>query len=479
MRLEFTVMILQKRIPKDFYKLFRTQNMQYYMLILVALYEENTRAYMSLGLTDQECRIIISETISKASIQWAIEVDDTDEVDEGEEPQFVAGAPASILTRLVRFGWLKKDYDEKLNRYVYSFPEYSQLYIELFHHLQTEDDSRERESILSIYSALYTFHGDKDKNNDILKSAVITCRKLSQLLTNMQDGMRNYFDILSKQKNFIGIQAVLVDEINNSDSKKYAILTTSDSFYRYKEAIKEMISDILIENELRKENIKMQQLEYQKESFDYIRMEQKIRICDDAGKLVHQLEREVDIMEQKYKKLIDQKAIFAKRALARMHYILQEGNNKESYFMQWIHLLNHSENPDEILRATGEKMCFTSQYKLMSDQSFSNRKQQGEHEFKPEVVEVKSTQGVVDVEHYIPKPLYTKKELRDFQEKNMENGTFITTKQTVDSVEDLEKLMFLWQEATENTNESKLVELGQEIKNEQGMSFSKLTMIDE
>ena len=83
---------------------------------------------------------------------------------------------------------------------------------------------------------------NNEKNNDILKSALRTSKSLGQLLSNMQDGMRSYFDELSSQKHFIGIQQVLVEEINNSDSKKYAILTTTDSFYRYKEAVKELIS---------------------------------------------------------------------------------------------------------------------------------------------------------------------------------------------------------------------------------------------
>ena len=51
------------------------------------------------------------------------------------------------------------------------------------------------------------------------------------MLANMQESMRGYFDELSRQKSFLGIQEVLVKEINNSDSKKYAILTTTDSFY--------------------------------------------------------------------------------------------------------------------------------------------------------------------------------------------------------------------------------------------------------
>ena len=57
------------------------------------------------------------------------------------------------------------------------------------------------------------------------------------MLSNMQDSMRLWFDELSKRRDFIGIQEVLVNEINNRESVKYAILTTTDSFYRYKEAV--------------------------------------------------------------------------------------------------------------------------------------------------------------------------------------------------------------------------------------------------
>ena len=78
------------------------------------------------------------------------------------------------------------------------------------------------------------------------------------MLGNMREGMRGYFDELSRQRDFRGIQEVLVKEINNSDSKKYAILTTTDSFYRYKEAVKELIDQNLSENELRQQELEQQ-----------------------------------------------------------------------------------------------------------------------------------------------------------------------------------------------------------------------------
>lgn len=463
-------MILKKRIPKDFYKLFRTQNMDYYMMFLVAIYEENNEVYASLGLTVGECKAIVSETIARAQIVWA------EEINEETDPAFTGASPSSIIARLVDWGWLKSDYDEKLNTDIISFPEYSQLYVELFQKLQSEDDSRERESILSIYSALFTYHTDQEKNNDILKNALRTSKSLGQLLSNIQDGMRTYFDELSGKKNFIGIQEVLIDEINNSDSKKYAILTTTDSFYRYKEAVKELISQILNDNELRKAKLQIKQDELEKDSIPYMRNEHAISFCEEASQVVCQVEREFDLIERKYNKLIEQKSTFAKRALARIHYILQEGNNEEDPIIPLINLLDRSEKSGEILEELRERMKCTTSYRMMTDSSFYHRRDKSETEFHPIAVKEVQAAAAQDMADFVPKPLYTKKQLMEFKKKNMCNGAFVTTAKTVQSVEDLEKLLFIWQDATESRIEEDRVALGEELHNETGFTFSKLTV---
>ena len=192
-------MILNKRIPPDFYKLFRSRNREAYMQFLVAIYRENNEIYAAIGLTVDECRTIIETTMMKAGILWQQEDGEEETVMEEEtamaegndEVQFPSDSPSGILNRLIRWGWLKSDFDEKLNTYIISFPVYSQLYTELFLKLGEEEDSRERESILSIYSALFTYVSDSEQNNEILKSALQTSRRLGQLLSNMQDGMIN------------------------------------------------------------------------------------------------------------------------------------------------------------------------------------------------------------------------------------------------------------------------------------------------
>lgn len=470
-------MILNKRIPPDFYKLFHTKNREAYMQFLAAIYEENNEVYASLGLTVEECRAIIENTLMKLNIVWEIEeAEEKAEEAENDNLQFPVDSPSGILNRLIRWGWLKSDYDEKLNTNIISFPVYSQLYTELFQKLYKEEDSRERESILSIYSALFTYASDSEKNNDILKSALQTSRGLGQLLSNMQDGMRAYFDELSGRKDFLGIQEVLVEEINNSDSKKYAILTTTDSFYRYKEAVKELIAKILNANDRKKEKL-LRELENCSEDAVARRKNQyRLQYCEDASRLVYQIEREFDMIERKYNKLIEQKTIFAKRALARIHYILREGQGDGDGMEKLVQLLNCSSKKDEILEELGGKIPMTASFKNMTDDSFSGRKERRNVEFIPMGTVEKEGEIPPEITDFVPKPLYTKGQLQRFREKNMEGNRFVATETTVQSVEDLEKLLFLWQEETENHTTEETVSADGEIWGKNGFTYSKLVI---
>lgn len=488
-------MTLKDRIPKEFYSLFRTKNMDAYMQIVVALYEENNEVYASLGLTREECQIIIADTISKTGIVWQTDYNedesnkdsdsmdnhddynpDLEIVDVYDQTSFAYTlTPSAILGRLINWGWIRSDFDEKLNTYVIAFPQYSQMYAELFKKLLVDDDSRERESILAVYSALFTYFSDPEKNNDILKNALYTSKNLGQLLSNMQDGMRAYFDELSRMKDFIGIQKVLIKEINNSDSRRYAILTTTDSFYRYKEAVKELISKILNQNDDRRAELEGILSQTTPGTFERKRYEYSVEYCDKASELVYKVEHEFDLIERKYNKLIEQKTIFAKRALARIHYILQEGADDEDNIVKLINLIDKSDKTDEILGALRNRMKFTRQFYNVTDDSFPGRRERGGSEFVPFVIDDASA-GEDDMADFVPKPLYTKKELQSFRDKNMRDGMFVTDEQTVESMEDLEKLLFLWQEETNERMGEDTVSLDGEITKNDGVSYSRLVI---
>ncbi|SHJ39882.1 Wadjet anti-phage system protein JetA family protein [Hespellia stercorisuis] len=462
-------MNLKSRMPRDFYRLFGSKYLDYYMVFLVAVYEESSRSYSTLGLTEQEVKSIINESLAGLKLDWS-----EARVDEDGVMLSQSNMASICLAHFEQWGWLLSDYDETLNCNVVSFPEYSQLYIELFQKLLSEEDGRERENILAIYSYLYTYNADKEKNNDILRSALKTSRRLVQLLANMQEGMRGYFDELSKQREFRGIQEVLVHEINNSDSRKYAILTTTDSFYRYKEAVKELTTDNLAANELRRQELEEERKVLTPNTVPFYRNERAIEICEEAIEIICQIDREFENIERRYNKLIEQKTIFASRAAARIRYILQEGSQEEDQTVALINLLNRGGSRQNVLEELTAHMRTTAQFRVITEQSLYSRREGGSQPFTPVAVEEQGVGPQEDMESFVLKPLYTKQQIREFMQDNMTDGVFRATADSVQSVEDLEKLFLVWQDMTEHAGEVTDVRLGEEIETEGGLRFSSL-----
>ena len=463
-------MKLVEKVPKDLYKIFGSKYMEFYMQFLVALYEESSQSYSLLGLTERECQMIMNERLAKMALDWS-----EARVDEEGELITRANMASVSLKHFEDWGWLRRDYDETLNSYVVSFPEYSQLFVELFQKLYSENDGKERESVLTVYSHLYTYSLDKEKNNEILKSALHTSRALLQMLANMQEGMRGYFDELSKQRSFRGIQEVLVKEINNSDSKKYAILTTTDSFYRYKEAVKELIEENLEKTEARKYSFETELLSEEENTRKSYRLRRMIEICEEATDMLYKISREFDAIERRYNKLIEQKTVFASRAAARIRYIMMEGVMEEDQTVALINLINESGKSEEILDKLSSKLRFSEPYKIMTEKSLYQRRENQKEKFTPQAVTPEKSQEE-NMTEFVLEPLYTQKEIRDFRKKNEQNGKFTVTKDTVKSIEDLEKLFMVWQHATESADSKAQIEVAQEMENEAGFRFSKLTI---
>lgn len=474
-------MSLINKIPKEFYKLFASKYREYYQRFLISIYEESGRSYSLLGLTERECCAIMNEWIAAETLDWSEE-----QFDEEGELLTRSNMAFVCLKHLEEWGWLRKDYDESLNSYVVSFPEYSQLFVELFQRLYSEDSTKERESVLAVYSYLYTYSADKEKNNEILKSALQTSQSLLRMLSNMQEGMRGYFDELSRQRSFLGIQEVLVNEINNSDSKKYAILTTTDSFYRYKEAVKELIDQNLSENEARRQQFLDQQvqLKTQMESEEsvpveytpkYRRLERAVSLCEEAMDIIYRIEREFDAIERRYNKLIEQKTVFASRAAARIRYILMEGAAEEDQTVTLVNLLNRSGCQEEILTKLADRMHLTERFHVITERSLFRKRDSERGSFEPQAV-VREEDQREDLDSFVLKPLYTGKEIAEFRRKNIKDGRFTVTRDTIQSIEDLEKLFFVWQDVTEIAENDQEISIGEELENEEGFRFSELTI---
>lgn len=80
------------------------------------------------------------------------------------------------------------------------------------------------------------------------------------------------------------------------------------------------------------------------------------------------------------------------------------------------------------------------------------------------------------LDDFVVKPLYTKGEIRAFREQNEKDGVFHVTEDTVHSVEDLEKLLFVWQEETEKYDPKTEIAIDEEFTTEEGFRYSGFTI---
>lgn len=128
------------------------------------------------------------------------------------------------------------------------------------------------------------------------------------------------------------------------------------------------------------------------------------------------LEREFDAIERRYNKLIEQKTVFASRAAARIRYILMEGAAEQDRTVEFVNLLNQSSHQEEILQKLASGMRMTERYKAVTDRSLYRRKNTEKERFIPQAVSTKE-EAQENLEGFVLKPLYTKKEIRAFREK--------------------------------------------------------------
>lgn len=86
-------MRLKDRIPGDFYKLFASKYRDNYICFLLAIYEETTRLYSALCLTEAECRAVIDECMEAEDL-----IPSEDEEFEEGTAWFTAPAPPAFCT---------------------------------------------------------------------------------------------------------------------------------------------------------------------------------------------------------------------------------------------------------------------------------------------------------------------------------------------------------------------------------------------
>ena len=112
----------------------------------------------------------------------------------------------------------------------------------------------------------------------------------------------------------------------------------------------------------------------------FVRCSRAIGLCDEAADIMFRIERQSDVIERRYNKLIEQKTVFAGRAAARIRYIMQEGADGDDRTAVFVSLLGRSGRKDEIVEALAERVGISAPHHLMSPDSLYMRRASGREE---------------------------------------------------------------------------------------------------
>ena len=112
------------------------------------------------------------------------------------------------------------------------------------------------------------------------------------------------------------------------------------------------------------------------------------------------------MIERKYNRLIEQKAVFARRALARIRFIFQEGAHDEDNIPKLLRIMDASEDKEQILDELSSHIRLSAPYKVYDDDSMYTIREESDSQFNPLTTE-KMRLPILCPNLFIPRDSFT------------------------------------------------------------------------
>lgn len=420
-------MQLRYEIPDRFWSLFRSVNREAYIDALLNINEEYQ--YNNYFLSREACIQVLADMNVRKRIQLLKEEDET-------EYDILETTSSRILNWLLKAGWLKKveDYNTMSTNIV--IPDYAAIFIEAFERLDEDDVEETNIYIQNVYATLFSFQNDPRMNLSMLKTALVNTRKLNKALQDMLHNMDKFFGRLLEQGSYGDLlKEHLEGYVEEVVRKKYHILKTSDNFYIYKTDIKKCLQDM-------------------RENEDWIeKVRERAKAAGDTKEdvldLLDMIERGFDDIEHRISNMDKEHSKYIRATVVRLNYLLSGESDTKGLIVQLLNQMSVSENCEEMLQKTGEKMNL-SLFEVISDKSLYKRRKSRQDFIsqmaRDEEMEDLDRDDVLRLNKIQSR--YSFRQIEDFIDDHMENGVMDTADLHLQSKEEFEKLILAYDYST-------------------------------
>jgi len=317
-----------KKIPQEFWNLFRSSNRYIYIESLMVIYEEYL--YNDYFLTRETGIRLLSEHFEGRIIDVSGDEDGM-EID-GNEPTSM-----QIINKLIGFGWLRKVEDYVNFKTNLVIPDYAATLIEAFLNLNNPNDQETDIEIQNIFSNLYSFYNDKKLGIEMLGSARQNATKLNRSLQNMLHNMDRFFESLLEKTTYEEVLSEHLDVFVETEiNRKYGLLKTSDNFYKYKNDIKDLLYL------LQQDNSRLYLLKRKILAENPNRTAEDIEV--EFHDLIYEIDRSITNIEKRIANIDAEHSKYIRVTVSRMEYLLSRDQNLKGNLVTLLNMMSEQKS---------------------------------------------------------------------------------------------------------------------------------------
>lgn len=235
---------LFNRIPATFFSVLASPNRQLYWAALTLLHQELEYS-LTLPLDDYRSAL----AFKLEDLEFSAEPDLTDE----DQTLFRQpnGKANLIINRLLRAGWLDKEYREGTFVEIIAPRDYADKMIRLLLELEQFEGKEYNSLVYSTYTALTQAYAERSEH---LYEALLTAkRNTSELLRDLKSlyhNIRYYHQLVGQAPDVNGLLHDYYDEYKKLLDRIYHPIKTMDSIYHYRDPILDILSALRVDDEL-------------------------------------------------------------------------------------------------------------------------------------------------------------------------------------------------------------------------------------
>ena len=455
-------MNLFDKIPENFFSLFVSKNKKVYMDALFVLGEA----------FEQEMAILKENVVARliSNLEQQLNQEDFSEEDEEEElkDNNVSSKAYFLLRKLKASGWIELEMQRDSFEEYIILPDYAIKFIHVFKSIVQENQVEYNSYVFATYSSLKLASIEKNETYQAIMTAYTNTMQLINELKSLYNSLGMFHRKMCQQDNIHEIMEGHFLEYKEYSDEIIFPRFTRDSVPRYKAPIREMLQNILADEERWENtvNIASRNKKYQSREEAEQDLLDKIRTIMD-------LYENIDLtMNQIEEKNMD----YVRASVQRIHYLL---TNDKELKGKLVKILKHA-NQDAVLENMGQEANLFRQEIISKDSIYirnsNDKRKQGEPMPLKQDVELDSKAW-----QELAKSLenaYSQEKIKNFMETNFKDKPFIYSAEIkLDTVEDLILLILATLKADKSGKAFYTIEDSEEVIDNHGFKIPNIKFV--